>query len=155
MADVPLSGYGPGRNAWKRRTVGWALRHASAVLAVDDSLVAKASRLGNYDGANIHIVPTGYDPDRWYPAGRKESLVLTVAGCDTEVRLKVKGVDFLFQVARTLPDVRFILVGLHTSVLARMESTRPPNVELLTVSLKSGSPSVVSTCKGLLSAIIE
>jgi glycosyltransferase involved in cell wall biosynthesis len=131
VADVPFSGYGPGRNHWKRRAVGWALRHADAVLAVDDSLVANAARLGNYDGANIRTVPTGYDPDRWFPAGRKEPLVLTVAGCETEARLKVKGVDFLLQVARTLPDVRFVLVGLHQPLLGRIEATRPQNMELL------------------------
>ena len=138
VADVPFAGYGPGRNVWKRRVVGWALRHASAVLAVDDSLVAKAARLGNYDGANIHTVPTGYDPDRWFPAGKKESLVLTVAGCETEIRLKVKGVDFLLQVARTLPDVRFVLVGLHQPVFARFEATRPPNVELIPYLSRDG-----------------
>jgi glycosyltransferase involved in cell wall biosynthesis len=131
VAEVPFSGYGSGRNAWKRRVAGWALRHAAAVLAVDDSLVPAAARLGRYDGANIHTVPTGYDPDRWFPAGKKEPLVLTVAACETEVRLKVKGVDFLLQVARTLPDVRFVLVGLRQPLLARIEGIRPPNVELL------------------------
>jgi glycosyltransferase involved in cell wall biosynthesis len=98
---------------------------------VDESLVAKATRLGNYDGANIHTVPTGYDPDIWLPAGEKEPLVLTVAGCETEVRLKVKGVDFLLQVARTLPEVRFVLVGVDRALIARMGASRPPNVELL------------------------
>lgn len=131
VADVPLSGYGPGRNVWKRRVVGWALRHASAVLAVDESLVADAARLGKFDGANIRTVPTGYDPNRWFPLGEKEPIVLTVAGCETEVRLKVKGIDFLLQVARTLPGVRFVLVGLREPLLERLEATRPSNVEFI------------------------
>jgi glycosyltransferase involved in cell wall biosynthesis len=136
VADVPFSGYGPGRNVWKRRVVGWALRHASAVLAVDDSLVANAIRLGKYKGANIHTVPTGYDPNRWFPSGEKKPIVLTVAGCETEARLKVKGIDFLFHVARTLPLVHFVLVGLRAPLLARIGATRPANVELLSYRSK-------------------
>ena len=131
VADVPFSGYGPGRNVWKRRVVGWALRHAGAVLAVDDSLVANAMRLGSYKGANIHTVPTGYDPNRWFPTGEKEPFVLTIAGCETEARLKVKGIDFLLRVARTLPHVHFVVVGLREPLLARIGATRPANVDLL------------------------
>lgn len=131
VARYPEIGYGIWLSWWKSMLVKYALRNATRVLVVDPFLQREAQRLAAYDGANIAYVPTGYDPARWVSSAEKESFVLTVAGCDTEARMKVKGIDFLLAVARTMPDVQFVIVGLTQPLLAALQKETPENVSLV------------------------
>ena len=107
--------YGLWLSPWKSTLVGAALKRADRVLVVDQSLRDEILARVEYDGKNLEILPTGYDPDFWQPSGPREPVVLTVADARNEARLKVKGIDILFDVARRLPRVRFMLVGHDTS----------------------------------------
>ena len=131
VARVPEMRYGIWLSPWKRPLVGYALRNASRVLAVDESLKEKAIRQARYSGTNIVCIPTGYDASRWHPQGQKESFVLTVAKCEDEWKLKVKGIDRLLECARLLPDVRFVVVGLAAQLAKRVGPNVSPNVELV------------------------
>ena len=111
--------------------VGYALRNATKVLAVDASLKKKAIDLAHYPGENIECVPTGYDPAVWFPAGPKEPFVLTVAKCDDEWKMKIKGLDVLFECARTMPATRFIVIGLASRLLNDIRNQTPENVEVI------------------------
>jgi len=77
----------------------------------DRSQVPEAMKRARYDGANIHVLPTGYDAHFWKPAAPKEDFVLTVAVVRALSRIRVKGIDTLIATARRLPHVRFVLVG--------------------------------------------
>ncbi len=131
VAKLPEIGYGVWLSPWKALLVRYALRHADRVLVVDASLHHAAMRRAKYDGKNIHCVPTGYDAQRWHPAGQKEMYVLTVAKCEDMTRLRVKGVPFLFEAAKRLTDVRFVLIGPSRHLLQQLQAVTPPNVELL------------------------
>lgn len=131
VARYPEIGYGIWVSWWKSMLVKYALRNATRVLVVDPFLQREAQRLAAYDGANIACVPTGYDSARWVSSGEKESFVLTVAGCDTEARMKVKGIDYLLATARTMPDVKFVIAGLARSLLAELQKETPENVTLV------------------------
>ena len=130
VAAIPALGYGIWISPWKSRLVGYALRNAARVLAVDPYLKEQASLRAEYDGRNIDILPTGYDPEAWSPAGVKEQLVLTAAVCDTEERLKIKGMDLLFDAAVRLPAVPFVVVGIHDRLIAGLRSRAPVNVDV-------------------------
>ena len=71
VARVPEMNYGMWLSPWKAVLVRYALRHASRVLAVDESLKEKAVTLAAYSGENIECVPTGFDPNVWVPGDRK------------------------------------------------------------------------------------
>ncbi|MBN1399045.1 MAG: glycosyltransferase family 4 protein [Bacteroidetes bacterium] len=116
---------------WKAFFVGYALRNADKILAVDKSLADKARTLAGYDGSNIEIVPTGYDIDFWKIAERNNSNagVLTVANADNEQRFRVKGLDILFEAARMMPEVSFTVIGLSEKIAAIFNS--PPNIKVL------------------------
>jgi len=81
VVSLPAIGYGLRLSRWKRLLVKWALRGSTRVLAVHPFLIREAVQLTNTDGKNMLWLPTGCDPALWTPAGKKEPLVLTVAGC--------------------------------------------------------------------------
>lgn len=127
----PDIGYGLWLSRWKGVLAGYALRHADRVLAVDPALGKEAMRLARYDGHNVRWVPTGYDSAFWVPGGSKTALVLTVAACWDETRLRAKGVDFLCQAARAMPSVRFTLIGIAPVIHEMVRSMAPDNLEIL------------------------
>ncbi len=131
VAKYPEIGYGIWISPWRGRLVRYALRHADKVLSVDPYITAEAKRLADYDGANIADVPTGYDADLWTPAGEKEPFVLNVSACDTEPRIKQKGLDVLLRAARLLPEVPFVIVGVSGKAMELLRALAPPNVTLV------------------------
>jgi glycosyltransferase involved in cell wall biosynthesis len=130
VACLPEIGYGLWLSRWKGLFAGFALRHADRVLAVDVFLRAEAMARARYDGRNIEVLPTGYDTAFWTPGSAKQPIVLTVAACDSVSRLKVKGIDVLFDAARVLPDYHFMVVGLSDSLRDGLRKETPPNVEV-------------------------
>ncbi|MHB1051235.1 MAG: glycosyltransferase family 4 protein [Bacteroidota bacterium] len=116
VAKIPEFQYGIWNSWWRSILVRYSLRNADVVLAVDESLKKEAMSLVPYNGHNIQVLPTGYDDRHWIPAGQKENIVLTVAHCPDFNKAKIKGIDFLIEIARRLPHVQFIAVGIPLSV---------------------------------------
>ena len=112
-------GYGLWISPWKSFLSRMAIKRAHRVLVVDESLREEVASRVRYAGTNIEVLPTGFDSQFWTPLGTKETSVLTVAAVTTEGRFKIKGLDILFDVARSLPDLRFTVVGVD-QVLSTM-----------------------------------
>lgn len=123
--------YGIWNSWWKSKLVRYGITHADIVLAVDDSLKQEAIRLAGYDGANINVVPTGYDSARWIPGKTKQQFVLSVGSVSDLPRLKAKGFDIVFDVATQMSDVSFVVVGLAEHL--RQQLIIPANVQCLPV----------------------
>ena len=130
VAGMEEIGYGIWTSPWKSRLVGYALRSASRVLAVDPFLKGEAASRAAYDGSNITVLPTGFDPEFWSPGGTQCDTVLTVAACDSEPRLNVKGIDLYLATTRLLPAVKFILVGIDSRLQESVQRRAPENVEI-------------------------
>jgi glycosyltransferase involved in cell wall biosynthesis len=131
VARVPEFNYGIWLNPWKSRLVGYALRNASRVLVVDPSLQRAAMLHAKYPGDNITCVPTGYDPELWHFSGTKERFVLTIAGCNDERRLGIKGINVLLDAARHFIDLQFVIIGIGLDLQHRLRQSAPGNVLLL------------------------
>lgn len=121
--------YGIWNSWWKAKLVRYGITHADIVLAVDESLKHEAIRLAQYDGANISVVPTGYDSERWLPDEKKQHVVLSVGNVNDLPRLKKKGFDILFDIAAQMKDVPFIVVGIAEYL--QQQLTIPGNVRCL------------------------
>jgi glycosyltransferase involved in cell wall biosynthesis len=101
------------------------------VLAVDESLRERLRELAGYDGANIEVVPTGYDAGFWTPGAQRQPSVLTVAaGCD-RTRFLAKGVDRFIECAAQMPDVPFRLVGMGDEITRWTDRSTPANLQLV------------------------
>ena len=66
----PDAHYGIWRSRWRRPLLRFALTHADVILAVDDTLRVEAMKRARYDGANIDVLPTGFDANFWKPGWR-------------------------------------------------------------------------------------
>ena len=131
VARIPEMHYGIWLSRWRRPLVRYTLRKASRILAVDESLKQKATRLAEYSGSNILCVPTGYDASKWHPEGAKEPFVLTVAKCEDKWKMKVKGIDKLFECARLLPGVQFVVIGFAPQLASNAGQEASSNVRLV------------------------
>jgi glycosyltransferase involved in cell wall biosynthesis len=127
VAKEKALSYGIWLSPWKSVLVRYGLTHASLVIAVDGFLRLEAMKLAHYDGVNIRIIPTGYDPEFWTPSGKKEPRVLMVASSPNETRVRLKGIDVFLRVARLLPSTQFEIIGLGPDVVSSLEI--PLNVE--------------------------
>ena len=130
IAGIEEIGYGIWSSPWKSRLVKFALRNAHTILAVDPFLKEEAARRADYDGGNIRTLPPGFDAGFWSPDGTRGDGVLTVAACDSEPRLNVKGIDLVLETARLLPNVRFILVGIDSRFVPELRMKAPGNIDI-------------------------
>jgi glycosyltransferase involved in cell wall biosynthesis len=133
-ADVvirPDIGYGMANTPWKRRLLIRTLRNATRLLPVDPSLRDAALALAPECFGAITVLPTGYDETVWLPGQKEPDLVVTVAGCQTEDRMKVKGLDRLLAVAHGMPDIRFVVIGIDPGIERLLAPQCPVNVRLL------------------------
>ena len=132
-ADVvtrPAIGYGLANTPWKRWLLIRTLRNATRLLPVDPTLRDAALALTPIRPEAITVMPTGYDEASWLPGQKESDLVLTVAGCETEERMRVKGIDRLLDVAKGMPDVRFVVIGIDPAIGHLLAPLRPPNVQI-------------------------
>lgn len=140
-AAMPEIGYGLWLDRRKGRLVRSALRRASAVIAVDRRLLDSLRELSGLALDHGTVVPTGYDPDFWRPAGEGEegaprkgpgpTDVLCVASCDSHRRGLVKGIDLYLAAASRLPDLHFRLIGADRTSLLRAGFDPPANLEAI------------------------
>lgn len=136
LASEPDLGYGIWTSGWRSRLVGQAIRSATRVLAVDESLLEEAKLRARYDGRNLEVLPTGFDPERWKPGPEKERRVVCVASVPDQARVRVKGLDVLLETARRMPAVRFTVVGVRGELISGLRA--PSNVELLPWMMQEG-----------------
>lgn len=124
--------YGIWLSRWKSVLLTYAYRHADLLLVVSPFLGAEVRRLAAYPGDNVMYLPFGFDGSLWdAPVQERKRMVLTVASCENESRLKKKGVDKLFAAAGSLPEVLFCLVGVHRELLERLRPSIPGNLEVI------------------------
>ncbi len=123
--------YGIWLSPWKVPFVRYAFRHADRVAAVDPFLAKEVKRLAGYPGKNIVSIPFGFDGDCWRPGGKRDESVLTIAACHDAWRMKKKGIDKLFEAAAVLPEIKFLVIGIHERLLPPARRDAPANVELV------------------------
>ncbi len=126
---LPAINYGlrSERNSGWRRAY-FSFRHADRVLAVSKS-VADALQAVCGSAHNVTVVYNGVDPERFPPGEKKERCVLTV-GHVTRRNLVIKGFLNFLDVARLLPEERFVLAGGGgDGAFERLQAIAPANVE--------------------------
>lgn len=121
--------YGIWNSWWKSKIVGYGIRNATHILAVDESLKHEAIRLAKYNGKNISVVHTGYNTKQWFPQGEKEKIILSVGACPDFARFKIKGFDILFSIAEKMNDIQFIVIGISNEI--QRQIAIPKNVNCI------------------------
>jgi len=130
VARVPELNYGPS-SATSIRMVQYTLDNADLVLVVDDSLKKEAIENVGANGSNIRTVPTGFDYDKFHPAGGKQNLVLTIGFSKTLNRNRIKGIDIFAECAKALPDLDFMVIGVEDKAFHDLADRKLDNLHLL------------------------
>lgn len=109
VVGIPELGYGALLSRGREQRTRFALRHASEVLAVSEALKADVVRIFPRP---VRVGSNAVDTDFFTAEGEARSRsVATVIGVDNEGRYRAKGVDFLFAVAKAMPDTPFLIAG--------------------------------------------
>lgn len=105
----------------------WSYKMANYIVPVDKSLDKGVNYYADKKGlktgvnnyvsnisAKIEVIPTGYDSEKWFKIGgvNKLNTVLAVAGGHEIKTYKLKGIDLLLQIAKRLPKINFVIIGL-------------------------------------------
>ncbi|RMD86126.1 MAG: glycosyltransferase [Calditrichaeota bacterium] len=126
---IPELNYGSFANPIRGFCAGYSISNADYLLPVDGSLITEAKEWVQNIKGEIHIIPYGFDPQKWYCDTPKEKIVLTVGNFDTLQRIRRKGGDFFIEVAKLLPEYRFVMVGVTDSGRELLEKI--DNVEFI------------------------
>lgn len=142
--SIPTLGYGIFcSNRFRIFCAKLSYHHATYVCPVDKSLIYSERSPYSPDSiigfqhfikreANIKVIPTGYNENYWKRESHevKQKRVIAVANITDEIRLKLKGFDFLFDVAQAMPNTDFVLVGFDENYLKKLKQNVPINITL-------------------------
>lgn len=124
-------GYGIWISCWRSLFVGYAIRNADYILSLSQGLKESAVQLSKCNSNKIEVMEFNYDANFWRPSGnKKEKSVITVALIESELRIKVKGIDIFIETAKLLPDVKFKIVGASKNFIDSLKNRITPNIEL-------------------------
>ncbi len=123
--------YGIWLSPWKSVFVRYAFRNADKLLPVGPFLEREAKRLAEYEGKNITTIAFGFDASAWPAGDSRSDMILCVAACHDEDRMRKKGIEKLIAAARSLPEVPFRLIGIHLTLIEQVKKISPPNLEII------------------------
>jgi glycosyltransferase involved in cell wall biosynthesis len=129
VANIPELKYGSFYKPLRAFCAAYSIRNSGYVIAVDRNLIDKAKTLVKDIRGTMLVIPTGYNSEFWRRYHNKEKFVLNVGIIDKPERLKIKGIDFLLEVAKFLPDYQFVIIGLSNPDSTFITSM--PNVRYL------------------------
>ncbi len=120
-------------------------QYGKYIVPVDDTLIKSTNYYIDEKGLKIGFlnyvenvkgriitVPTGYKAEYW----KRMNLplrgdIITVGSCKVMKVFKRKGHDFLLEVARTMPDLKFTMIGIDESIIEKIKDQIPSNVKIM------------------------
>ena len=127
-ASLPEIGYGSFISSFRSKFSRYAMKNTSLNLPVCDNIAKEVKE--RVPEAKIETLYTGYDPNVFTPEGRKKNMVLTVGEGRTLQRIKIKGIDHFIEVAKLLPQYKFVIIGLGDKAKQYLKDL-PSNVKIL------------------------
>jgi glycosyltransferase involved in cell wall biosynthesis len=126
VVSMPEIGYGAVTGKKRIKKTKYALKHASCVVAVSESLKKDAQKLVNRE---IKVIYHGLDSKKFKPHGEKKNMVVTV-GMVRKDTLRRKGLKAFVESAKYLPDTEFLLIGKsYDNTMDHLKSIASKNVK--------------------------
>lgn len=123
--SYPSINYGTFRKPVQGWFTAWSYRLCTTLLPVHRSLIAQQNTYYTEDdgsqGCSAFVpdlmtpfveVVNGYEAEKWTVGEKQPRSFITVGYFDSPDRLKLKGVDLMVELARSLPDCTFTVVGV-------------------------------------------
>ncbi len=147
--------YGNYTKKWLGILTNFSYKNASIILPVHRCLVKSDYTYQNDDsqqqGILVHcknlrtpikVIHNGYDSQVFsnIPTQRIPNSFITIAAnLDNKIRAKIKGVDLIIDVAKLLPECKFFLIGISSSI-----NDLPDNITLLPYVPNDKLPALLS-----------
>lgn len=128
VTHIEALNYGSFNRRFRGFCARYSMRHARMNLPVARSLGIEArERAGEIP---VTVLPTGYDPAIYLPGEKKEKMILTVSMINSRQRFMVKGMDRFVELARHLPEMSFVVIGVDAEGEKLIEDA-PKNLKVL------------------------
>jgi glycosyltransferase involved in cell wall biosynthesis len=123
---IPELKYGSFCKKTRGQFAKYAIENVDLNLAVDSSLIEEAKT--HVKKGNFKVIPTGYDSNKFeYSESPRVQRVLTVGAARDFSRIRIKGLDRFVELAYTMPNIEFMLIGVDPSIRHHLGKT-PDNL---------------------------
>jgi glycosyltransferase involved in cell wall biosynthesis len=126
VVSMPEIDYGAVTSKKRAKKTRYALKHATAVIAVSESLKKDALKLENRD---IRLIYHCLDSEKFKPKGEKTDMAISVGIVRKDTYLR-KGLKAFVEAAQYIPEIEFHLIGkLADETVGHLKSKSSPNVK--------------------------
>jgi glycosyltransferase involved in cell wall biosynthesis len=101
---------------------------SSGIIAVHEDLRRRAVEGYGADPRHIAVINTALDPAPFPCYGEDRKWIITIGLAGNEARIRVKGLDTFVELARSRPDLSFMIVGAEGKAADWLLSQAPPNL---------------------------
>jgi len=124
-ADVVFDkkiGYGLLQSRWKVPIIKFALKNADHIIASSEFIHQKIHEICKKELKNSLVIYPGLNIDFWkIKNANKHRNVLTVAICNNQKRIIVKGIDIYINVAKKMKNLNFTIIGIQKELLKNLD----------------------------------
>lgn len=135
-AKLPEYNYGGHNKSIRHWIISISCRNATKILAVSHFVLRELQKQTNEDyldkatvihnGIDLNI----FDLQPEYDTTAREG-VICVSLAETQMRIKIKGLDLFAEVARRTPDIKFSLIGVSGEAKQSLEKLEIRNLKLV------------------------
>jgi len=130
VVKMPTLGYGVFTSKFRGFCAIFSMKNSTLNLAVSKNVERKVRWIA--PESNVKLVYNCVNiSDEKENNPEKEDLVLTVAFIDSERTFYLKGIDTFIEVAKLLPEIKFMIIGLDKNMSGQILKNLPKNLELI------------------------
>ncbi len=130
VVKMPKLNYGVFTSKFRGFCAIYTMNHSTLNLAVSKNVERKVRWIA--PESNVKLVYNCVNiSDEKEINPEKEDLVLTVAFIDSERTFYLKGIDTFIEVAKLLPEIKFMIIGLDKTMTGQILKNLPKNLELI------------------------
>jgi glycosyltransferase involved in cell wall biosynthesis len=132
VAYLPQYDYGVFCHVMSKVCAMYGYNHANKFIAIGPSLKDDVIKNAGVDSKEITVIPRGHNSNFYTIANtERTNMVITIASVISLPRYKIKGLDVYLKVARQMPDIHFVIIGVNKKIKAYIEKRASSNVAVI------------------------
>lgn len=130
VVKMPNLNYGVFTSKFRGYCAVYSMKNSTLNLAVSKNVERKVRWIAPESNVKLVYNCVNISDDKEINP-EKEDLVLTVAFIDSERTFYLKGIDTFIEVAKLLPEIKFMIIGLDKNMSGQILKNLPKNLELV------------------------
>ncbi len=129
VARMPELNYGVFVSRLRGFAAAYSMRNSTANFAVSDHVRRKVQAIAPGSAVSLVYNCIASPPEK--STGPPRNKVLTIALIDSERTFLLKGIDRYVEVARLIPELSFVIVGMTNSYYTKIRTKLPENIKIV------------------------